>query len=126
MIKIVAAEKLREMDEEVVDMLQLLNRVRMLENEQGNLNYRQDEVNKALDLHEVELVNNATNTFIDRQNEVDKELILRRMPFVKNENMQQCRTRTNDWLNKNGIRNHCDVYAINAEKRSCRVTFNSE
>ena len=125
-IKTVAAEKLRDMDVEVVDMLQLLNRVRLLENEHGNLKYRQGEVNNALDLHEVELVNNATNTFIDRQNEVDKELILRRMPFVKNENMRQCRTRTNEWLNKNCIRNHCNVYAINVEKRSFRVTFNSD
>ena len=126
MIKIVAMERLRDLDVEVVDMLQLLNRVKLLENEKGNLKYHQGEVNNALDLHEVELVNNATNTFLDRQNEVDKELILRRMPFVKNENMHQCRTCTNDWLNKNGIRNHCDVYSINVEKRSCRVTFNSE
>ena len=113
-IKIVATERLREMEVEVADMLQLLNRVWLLENEQGSLKYCQGEVNNnALDLHEVELVDNATNTFIDRQNEVDKELILRRMPFVKNENMRQCRTRTNEWLNKNCIRNHCNVYAIN-------------
>ena len=89
--------------------------MRLLESEQQDLKYRQDEVNKTLDLHEVELVNNATNTFIAKQSEVDKELILRRMPFVKNENMQQCRTRTNEWLNKNGIRNYCDVYSINME-----------
>ena len=118
MIKIVATERLRDLDVEVVDMLQLLNRVKLLENEQGNLKYHQNEVNNALDLQEVELVNNATNTFIAKQSEVDKELILRRMPFGKNENMQQCRTRTNEWLNKNGIKNHCDVYSINIETRS--------
>ena len=76
------------MNEEVVDMLQLLNRVRVLESEQQNLKYRQDEVNKTLDLHEVELVNQATNTFIAQQSEVDKELILRGLPFDRNEKRQ--------------------------------------
>ena len=72
-IKIVATERLREMEVEVADMLQLLNRVWLLENKQGSLKYCQGEVNNnALDLHEVELVDNATNTFIDRQNEMDK------------------------------------------------------
>ena len=48
------------------------------------------------------------------------------MHFVKTESVQQCRTRTKDWLNKNGIRFHNGVYSINVDKRTCRVTFNSD
>ena len=114
------------MNVEVVDMLQILTRVRRLEHGQVHLNNRQGDINTTLDLHEEELVNNACNTFIERQNEADKELILKNMQLVKNENVQQCRTRANEWLNKNGIRYHNNVYTINVEKRTCRVAFNSE
>ena len=83
MIKVVAEERMKEMNEEVVDMLALVNRVRVLENEQNNLKFQQSEVNKALDLHEGELINQATNTFIAQQSEVDKELILRRLAAMQ-------------------------------------------
>ena len=100
MIKTIAGERLRDGNVEVVDVLQILNRVRLLEGRQEHILDRQGDFNKALDLHEEELVNNACNTFIERQNEADKELILKNMHFVKTENVQQCRTRTNEWLNK--------------------------
>ena len=61
-IKVVAEERMKEMNEEVVDMLALVNRVCVLENKQNNLKFQQSEVNKALDLHEGELINHATNT----------------------------------------------------------------
>ena len=72
----------------------------MRENEQQNLNFRQGEVNKALNLHEGELINHATNTFIAQQNEVDKELILKGLPFDTNDDWQQCKLCIIDWLNK--------------------------
>ena len=87
-IKTVAEDKLKEMNMEVVDMLELLNRVRKLESQQQKLNFCQVEVNKTLDLHEVELINQATNTFIAQQSEVDKELILRGLPFDRLAAMQ--------------------------------------
>ena len=90
-------------------MLQILNRVRLLEGRQEHILDRQGDFNTALDLHEEELVNNACNTFIEKQNEADKELILKNMHFVKTETLQQCKNRAYDWLNKNGIsrRNSC-------------------
>ena len=39
-IKVVAEERMKEMDEEVVDMLALVNRVRVLENEHNNLKFQ--------------------------------------------------------------------------------------
>ena len=57
---------------------------------------------------------------------MDKELILKGLPFDTNDDWQQCKLRIIDWLNKNGIKNHCSVYSINLETRSCRVTFLSE
>ena len=51
---------------------------------------------------------------------------VRRCIFVKTENVQQCRSRASEWLNKNGIRYFTNVYSINVDKRTCRVVFNSE
>ena len=115
-----------DQEEEVVDTLQILTRLRQLELGQRHLEDRHGDINKTLDLHEEELINNACNTFIERQNEADRELILKNMQFVKTENMQQCRSCANEWLNKNGIRYYTNVYSINVDKRTCRVAFNSE
>ena len=125
-IKTVAGERLRNKDVEVVDTLQILTRLRRLEIGQEHLENRQGDINTTLDLHEEELVNNACNTFIEKQNEADRELILKNVHFVKTENVQQCRSRASEWLNKNGIRYFTNVYSINVDKRTCRVVFNSE
>ena len=68
MIKTIAEERLREGNTEVVDVLQILNRVRRLEVRQEHILDRQGDFNKALDLHEEELVNIACNTFVEKQN----------------------------------------------------------
>ena len=84
------------MDEEVVDLLALVNRVRVSENEHNNLKFQQSEVNKTLYLHEGELINHATNTFVAQQNEVDKELILTGLPFNNSDDWHQCKLRIGD------------------------------
>ena len=63
---------------------------------------------------------------MEKQNEADKELVLQNMKFVKTDTLQQCNTRTYDWLHKNGIHFHTGIYSINMDKRTCRVTFNSD
>ena len=87
---------------------------------------RQGDFNTSLDLHEKELVNIACNTFTEKQDEADKELILKNLHFVKNASMQQCRTLVNDWLHKNGVNFHTGIYSISMDRRTCRVTFNSD
>ena len=111
------------MNEEVINKLALVNRVRVLESELNNLKIQQGEVNKTLNLHKGELINHATNTFVAQQNEVDKELILTGLPFNNSDDWHQCKARIKDRLHKNGIRSHFSLYAINASKRSCRLTF---
>ena len=125
-ITTIAKERLREMNEEVVDTQQILQRLRRLEGRQDHILVGQGEINKSLDLHEKELVNIACNTFMDKQNEADKELVLKNMAFVKTDTVQQCRAKANDWLAKNGIRFHTGMFNIDANRKSCRLAFNSE
>ena len=78
-IKTIAEERLRERNEEVVDMQQILHRVRRLEGRQNHILDVQGDINISLDHHEKELVNIACNTLSEKQNEADKELVLKNM-----------------------------------------------
>ena len=77
------------MDEEVVDMQHILQRVRRLEGRQDHILDHQGNINETLDLHEKELVNIACNTFMEKQNAADKELVLKNMAFAKTDTLQQ-------------------------------------
>ena len=81
-ITTLAKERLRDMNEEVVDMQLILQRVRRLEGRQDHILDRQGDINETLDLHEKELVNIACNTFMEKQDEADKELVLKNMALV--------------------------------------------
>ena len=59
----IAKERLRDRNEEVLDVQHILHRVRRLEGRQDHILDRQGDINEMLDLHEKELVNIACNTF---------------------------------------------------------------
>ena len=73
-ITTLAKERLRDMNEEVVDMQLILQHVRRLEGRPDHILDRQGDINESLDLHEKELVNIACNTFMEKQKEAEKEL----------------------------------------------------
>ena len=122
----VAKERLVEKGEEVLNMHQVILKLRQMEVMQEHILDRQGDFNTSFDLHEKELVNIACNTLTQKQDESDKELILKNLHFVKNASLQQCRTLVNDLLYKNGINYHTGIYNVSVDRRTCRVTFNSD
>ena len=76
--------------EEVLNMHQVIQRLRRLEVLQDHTLDRQGDFNTSLDYHEKELVDIACNTFTQKQEEADKELILKNMNFAKNTTVQKC------------------------------------
>ena len=119
-------ERMETKGEEVLNMHQVIQRLRRLEVLQDHTLDRQGDFNTSLDYHEKELVDIACNTFTQKQDEADKELILKYMNFGKNTTVQKCMEIANGFLVKNGIKYHTGIYSVSVARRTCKVTFNSD
>merc|ERR1712030_173640 len=110
----------------LLNMHQVINRVRQLEEVQKHILERIGDINDSLDNHEKELVDSAYNTFTSRKEESDKELILKNMNWAKKSTVHKCVEFANSFLFKNGVKNKTGIYSVSVDRRTCKVTFNSE
>ena len=122
----VSKERLDTKGEEVLTMHQVIQRLKQSEVVQEHILNTLGDVNNSLDKHEKELVDIAYNTFTQKQDEADKELILKNINWAKDSDLPRCRDIANDFLIKNGIRNHTGIYNVNVGRKTCKVTFNSD
>ena len=125
-IATIAKERLAENGDEVLNMHQVILKLRQMEAMQEHILDRQGDVNQTLDLHEKELINIACNTLSQQKDESDKELILRNVHFAKNATLQQCRSLISDLLYKSGVNYHIGIFNISMERRTCKVAFSSD
>ena len=119
-------ERMETKGEEVLTMHQVISRLRQAEVVQEHILSTLGDVNDSLDKHEKELVDIAYNTFIQKQDEADKELILKNMNWANDSDLPRCRDIANDFLIKNGIRYHTGIYNVSVDRKTCKVTFNSD
>ena len=122
----VATERMTSRGEELLNMHQVINRFRQLEVVQTHILSRLGDINESLDKHEQELVDVAYNTFTSRKEASDKELILKNINWAKKSTVHKCVEFANSFLFKNGIKTHTSIYSVNVDRRTCKVTFNSE
>ena len=110
-------ERMEAKGEEVLNMHQVIQRLRRLEVLQDHTLDRQGDFNTSLDNHEKELVDIACNTFTQKQEEADKELILKNMNFARNATVHKCMEIANKFLIKNGIKYHTGIYNVSVARK---------
>ena len=122
----VATERMNSRGEELLNMHQVINRVRQMELVQTHILSELGDINKSLDKHEQELVDAAYNTFTSRKEASDKELILKNLNWPKKSAVPKCVDIANSLLVKSGVKTHTSIYNVNVDRRTCKVSFNSE
>ena len=122
----VATERMTSRGEELLNMHQVINRVRQMEKVQTHILTELGDINKSLDKHEEELVDAAYNTFTSRKEASDKELILKNLNWPKKSAVHKCVDIANSFLVKNGVKTHTSIYSVNVDRRTCKASFNSE
>merc|ERR1712030_94252 len=105
----VATERMTSRGEELLNMHQVINRVRQLEEAQKHILDRLGDINESLDKHEQELVDAAYNTFASRKEASDKELILKNINWANKSTVHKCVEFANSFLFKNGIKTHTGI-----------------